>query len=127
MRPRRPGRNRPTTKQHDATDRQILRLHQVMVDKLLADPSGLPAIYQRLEQRYHAGQLRHSGYIHWHSILDCIDQPELFRRELLDEGERMRKLRRRTILTGILTEQERLELLYAGSDDANHQAIDANS
>lgn len=91
-----------------------------MVNKLLADPSHLPALYQRLEQRYQAGQLRHSGYIHWHSILDCIDQPELFRRELLDDGERMRKLRRRTILTGILTEQERLQLLYA-ADDAESQ------
>ena len=92
-----------------------------MVDKLLADPSQLPALYQRLEQRYQAGQLRHSGYIHWHSILDCIDQPELFRRELLDDGERMRKLRRRTILTGILTEQERLQLLYAADDGENQQ------
>ena len=89
-----------------------------MVDKLLANQALLPAIYQRLEQRYQAGQLRHSGYIHWHSILDCIEQPEMFRRELLDEGERMRKLRRRTILTGILTEQERLELLYAIDSDA---------
>lgn len=83
-----------------------------MVAKLLADPSCLPELYHRLEQRYQAGQLRHSGYIHWHSILDCIDQPDLFRRELLDEGDRMRKLRRRTILTGILTEQERIALLY---------------
>lgn len=127
MRPRRPGRNRPVSKQHDATDKQILRLHQAMVDKLLANQALLPAIYQRLEQRYQAGQLRHSGYIHWHSILDCIEQPEMFRRELLDEGERMRELRRRTILTGILTEQERLELLYAGPSDSNNQVIDDNS
>ncbi|MDX1536456.1 hypothetical protein [Arsukibacterium sp.] len=112
MKPRRTGRNRPVSKQLDAADQQILRLHQAMVDKLLADRCGLPAIYQRLEQRYQAGQLRHSAYIHWHSILDCIDQPELFRRELLDDGERMRKLRRRTILSGILTEQERIALLY---------------
>ncbi|MDX1676723.1 hypothetical protein [Arsukibacterium sp.] len=116
MKPRSALRNRPVSKQLDAADQQILRLHQAMVDKLLADSSGLPAIYQRLEQRYQAGQLRHSGYIHWHSILDCIDQPALFRRELLDNGERMRKLRRRTILTGILTEQERLSLLYPSPD-----------
>jgi hypothetical protein len=83
-----------------------------MVAKLLAEPARVAEIYQRLEQRYQAGQIRHSGYIHWHSILDCIDQPQLFQRELLDDGERMRKLRRRTILTGILTEQERIALLY---------------
>ncbi|MAD77494.1 MAG: hypothetical protein CML20_22450 [Rheinheimera sp.] len=112
MRPRRTRLNRVRTKAHDATDKHILVLHQAMVAKLLAEPSRVTAVYQRLEQRYQAGQLRHSAYIHWHSILDCIDQPELFQRELLDEGERMCKLRRRTILTGILTEQERLALLY---------------
>ncbi len=112
MRPRKPRRHRASNKAHDATDKQILLLHQAMVDKLLADPQQVANIYQRLEQRYQAGQLRHSAYIHWHSILDCIDQPEVFRRELLDEGERMGKLRRRTILTGILTEQERIALLY---------------
>tara|TARA_R100001443_G_scaffold42209_2_gene55484 strand:- start:7161 stop:7508 length:348 start_codon:yes stop_codon:yes gene_type:complete len=115
VRPRRTRLNRPTTKAHDATDKQILRLHQAIVAKLLAEPSRIADIYQRLEQRYQAGQLRHSAYIHWHSILDCIDQPELFQREVLDEGERMCKLRRRTILTGILTEQERIELLYGVS------------
>ncbi|KKO45824.1 hypothetical protein WG68_08940 [Arsukibacterium ikkense] len=112
MRPRRPRHNRATTKARDATDQHILRLHLAMVDKLLADPTPLTHLYQVLEQRYQAGQLRHSAYIHWHSILDCIDQPEIFRRELLDQAERMCKLRRRTILVGILTEQERIALLY---------------
>ncbi|GAB2922686.1 hypothetical protein GCM10027181_22440 [Rheinheimera gaetbuli] len=82
-----------------------------MADKLLAEPWRITDIRHTLERRYEAGQLKHSGYIHWHSILECIDQPELFLAALLDTGERMSKLRRRTVLVGILTEPERLALL----------------
>ena len=82
-----------------------------MAEKLLAEPWRINQIRQTLERRYQGGQLKHSGYIHWHSILDCIDQPELFLSALLDDGERMSKLRRRTVLVGILTEPERLALL----------------
>ena len=96
-----------------AADQHILQLHKVMAEKLLAEPWRVADVRQRLEQRYQAGQIRHSGYIHWHSILDCIDDPAMFRRELLDSGERMTKLRRRTVLVGILTEQERSAALQA--------------
>lgn len=87
-----------------------------MADKLLAEPWRIADIRQTLERRYQAGQLKHSGYIHWHSILDCIDQPELFLSALLDNGERMSKLRRRTVLVGILTEQERQALLWEAQE-----------
>ena len=84
------------------------------MDCITFTPDGEEAdVRQRLEQRYQAGQIRHSGYIHWHSILDCVDDPALFRRELLDSGERMTKLRRRTVLVGILTEAERSAALQA--------------
>lgn len=98
-----------------AADQHILQLHKVMAEKLLAEPWRIADVRQTLEQRYQAGQIRHSGYIHWHSILDCIDDPALFRRELLDSGERMTKLRRRTVLVGILTEQERSAALQAAT------------
>lgn len=104
-------RRRTLTKQSAATDSQILRLHSAMADKLLAQPELVSQVLQTLEQRYHAGLLRHSSYIHWYSILDCITQPQLFKAALLDNGERMRKLRRRTVLVGILTEAERMSLL----------------
>lgn len=104
-------RKRTLTKQSAATDAQILRLHSVMAEKVLADPTLLTRIRQTLEQRYQAKLLRHSSYIHWYSILDCIDNPELFKAALLDNGERMRKYRRRTIFTGVLTEAERQALL----------------
>ena len=85
-----------------------------MADKLLAEPERLQHVFNTLEQRYQAGILRHSGYIHWYSILDCFNQPEVFRAALLDSGERMCKLRRRTVLVGILTEDERQALLMEG-------------
>ena len=97
-----------------AADQHILQLHKVMAEKLLAEPWRIADVRQRLEQRYQAGQIRHSGYIHWHSILDCIDQPDLFLAALLDSGERMNKLRRRTVLVGILTEDERQAILVEG-------------
>ncbi|MDP2713757.1 hypothetical protein [Rheinheimera sp.] len=104
-------RRRTLTKQSAATDAQILRLHSAMADKLLAEPERLAQVLNTLEQRYQTGLLRHSGYIHWFSILDCINQPELFKSALLDNGERMNKLRRRTVLVGILTEDERQAIL----------------
>lgn len=105
------ARTRVMSKAAVATDQQILLWHQAMADKLLAEPWRVAEVRQRLEQRYQAGLLKHSGYIHWHSILDCIDEPELFRAALLDTGRRMNKLRRRTVLVGILTEQERAALI----------------
>ncbi|NRQ41390.1 hypothetical protein HRH59_02230 [Rheinheimera sp. YQF-2] len=104
-------RRRSVSKAATATDKHILHLHRAMAGKLLAEPWRITDIRQTLERRYQAGQLKHSGYIHWNSILDCIDQPELFLSALLDNGERMCKLRRRTVLVGILTEPERLALL----------------
>ncbi|MBZ9610438.1 hypothetical protein [Rheinheimera maricola] len=109
--PRPQLRRRTVSKPAAATDKHILHLHRAMADKLLAEPWRITDIRQTLERRYQAGQIRHSGYIHWYSILDCIDQPELFKAALLDGGERMSKLRRRTVLVGLLTEPERLALL----------------
>ena len=103
-------RNRQQPKTADAIDKQILALHCAMADKLLAHPALLAQAQQTLEQRYQAGQLRHSAYIHWYAILDSIDTPALFREELLRDDDRMRKLRRRTVLVGILTEQERQQV-----------------
>jgi hypothetical protein len=108
---RRRNKQRTTSKSTEAADWQIQALHQAMADKLLAEPERLADIKLKLEQRYQAGQLRHSGYIHWHSVLDTIDEPQLFRQELLSNDARMRKLRRRTILVGVLTEAERQQVL----------------
>ncbi|WP_333608021.1 hypothetical protein [Arsukibacterium sp.] len=120
-RPHRTKRNLP--RQSNGTDITIWLLHQAMATKLLANPLQLIPIQQRLEQRYQAGQIKHSGYIHWHCILAAIDKPELFRRELLDKGERMTKLRRRTILVGLLSEPERAAIVYRTEPDIRVQPV----
>ena len=123
---RTPRKPRQLSKSAEAVDVQIQALHQAIADKLLAQPIRIDAVRQKLEQRYHAGQLRHSAYIHWHCILDASDDPQLFRRELLSDDERMRKLRRRTIMVGILTEYERKQVLSAlalGVDIRSHNSF----
>jgi len=43
--------------------------------------------------------------------IGLIQEAEKFKSALLEDSESMRKLRRKTLLTGILTEQERQQLL----------------
>lgn len=104
-------RNKIRTRKSVANDAQILHLHKAMATKLLNQPALVTNIRHVIEQRYQCGQLKHSGYIHWHSIFDCFEQPDLFRNSLLENSERMRKLRQRTVLVGVLTEEERVGLL----------------
>ena len=104
---------RYATASNEAVDKQILALHKAIAEKLLAEPELKQQVLSTLEQRYQAGQLRHSAYIHWFSLLDQLNQPEVFLSELLSDSERMRKLRRRTIFVGILTEHERQAVLQA--------------
>lgn len=112
MKPQRSRCKRYATANNDAVDKQILALHKAMADKLLAEPTLRQQILHTLEMRYQSGQLRYSAYIHWFSILDQLNHPEVFLAELLSDSERMRKLRRRTIMVGILTESERQAVLY---------------
>ncbi|HSG53511.1 MAG TPA: hypothetical protein VLA40_15500 [Rheinheimera sp.] len=111
MKPQRHRPKRYATANNEAVDKQILALHQAIALKLFAEPALKQQVLNTLEQRYQAGQLRHSAYIHWFSLLDQLNQPEVFLSELLSDSERMRKLRRRTILVGILTEAERQAVL----------------
>ena len=107
----RPPRNRLRTKAQQHSDWQLLQLHQLMAEKLLAEPSLIPPILEKLELRYQTGLIKHWGYIRWHSILTMAHEPDLFKRALLEDSDSMRRLRRKTLLTGILTEQERDSLL----------------
>ena len=92
-------------------DKQILALHVAMVDKLLANPSLIEQVKEQLEQRNQAGRIRYSEYINWFSIIDLFEQPETFKKEVLQDTPFMRKCRRNTPLVGIITESERQEAL----------------
>jgi hypothetical protein len=47
----------------------------------------------------------------WKSILETVNQPDVFKALLLAEDERTANLRRETIFTGVLTEEERISAL----------------
>lgn len=94
-------------------DQQIWQLHQAMVEKMLQQPDHANRLLQQLENRYQQGQLRHAPYLFWSSCLLQIDQPDLFRQAVLSNQPQAIKYRRRTALTGVLTEHERQAVLFA--------------
>jgi hypothetical protein len=100
-------RDRPKTAQQDNIDKQILRLHQAMGEKLLADHQYIPQVEETIETRYESGKMRHGAYLFWSSLLEHIDEPSLFMQTLLEDSPQLKKYRRQTPLVGILTEQER--------------------
>jgi hypothetical protein len=102
---------RPPSRAQQHNDQQPLALHQLIAEKLLAQPDLALPLLEKLELRYQSGLIKHWGYIRWYSMLTQLDQPELFRRALLEDSESMRRLRRKTLLTGILTEDERQQVL----------------
>lgn len=110
MRPSRP-RIRNNTQQQN--DQLLLRLHHAMADKLLANPELAIPLLEKLELRYQTGLIKHWSYIRWHSLLTQLDNPDIFRQALLEESDSMRRLRRKTLLTGILSEQEREQILFS--------------
>ena len=95
----------------DRVNQRILALHQKMVDRILAHPTLLEPIKNTLEMRYKAKLMRYGSYMLWSSILETIDTPEDFRALVLADDTRTANLRRETIFTGILTEEERCAVL----------------
>lgn len=92
-------------------DRRILRLHYYIADKVLADHAHIDNAKITLESRYASGLMRYGSYMLWHSILETIDEPTLFKQLLLAEDSRTASLRRATIFTGVLSEEEREKAL----------------
>jgi len=92
-------------------DRQILVLHRAMVDKLLREKQLVPELLEKLEQRKAQGLLGYGSWLTWYSLLEQIEDDMAFRQGVLADPPRMRKLRRTTPLTGILTEEERQQAL----------------
>ncbi len=104
--------------QERQVDMQIWLLHQAMVNKLLAEPARLPALQAKLEQQLAAGQIRHGAYLFWSSAFALLAQPdvaqhELFRAAILSKEPSANKYRRRTVMVGLLTEEERQQALLA--------------
>lgn len=105
-------RVRKTSAKDQLIDRQILVIHAAIVNKLLRHPELIPELQQSLEQKREQGRLGYGAYITWYSLLQLYDSaPESFRRGVLEDSDKMRRLRRKTPLVGILTEEERQQAL----------------
>lgn len=103
---------KPRGQSQQVQDAQILRLHQKIVQKIELEPDLCAKVQQCLEQRLAAGQIRHGEYLYWSCLLLEVHQQEQFRQGVLSMEPRICKYRRRTPFVGILTEQERQQILY---------------
>lgn len=92
-------------------DRQILVLHRAMGEKLLACPELQNNVIETIERRYANGQLRHGAYVIWSCLMETINDEQVFLANLLADTPQMQKLRRRTPFIGVLTEDERQQVL----------------
>lgn len=102
---------RPRKQRRSEVNQRIRKLHEAIADKVLANPDLLDGIEAKLEQRYESKMMRYGSYMLWRSILETVNQPDVFKALLLAEDERTANLRRETIFTGVLTEEERTSAL----------------
>lgn len=89
-------------------DHQILCLHAAMAKKCFANPDLFSEIEARIEIRYAAKQMNYGTYLTWLSILELKDKPTQFNKALLEKSVKMRNMRRATVFTQVLTEEERV-------------------
>lgn len=89
-----------------------------MADKVLAEPALFDHVQQVLEQRYAQKLMRYGCYMLWHSVLELRHDPEAFKAQLLSDDERWQLLRRSTIFTGVLNEEEREHALASSLTSA---------
>ncbi|MER2492951.1 hypothetical protein [Catenovulum sediminis] len=96
-------------------DRQIQAIHFAIAKKLLAHPKWVEFARDNIERKQKLGQLTYGAYLHWISTLDNIANEKLFVLGLTEYSAKLRKWRRQTPFTGILTEDERVKALEANS------------
>tara|TARA_R110002124_G_scaffold46738_2_gene139870 strand:- start:176 stop:547 length:372 start_codon:yes stop_codon:yes gene_type:complete len=89
-------------------DHQILCLHAAMSEKCFANPELFSEIEARIEMRYSAKQMSYGAYLTWLAILELKDKPTQFNEALLEKSVKMRNMRRATVFTQVLTEEERV-------------------
>ncbi|MFT2092952.1 hypothetical protein [Paraglaciecola sp. 2405UD69-4] len=105
------NRERSQSAQQKNIDKQILCLHKAMAEKIMANHDFIPKIQQTIEARYESGKMRHGAYLFWSTLLEYVDEPEIFTSQLLDESPQITKYRRQTVFVGVLTEDERQSAL----------------
>ena len=94
-------------------DNQVLVLHKAMAEKLINQPQLAQKVSAKIGERYAYGKMHHGAYLTWTAIVESVTQPDVFLNALLEDSPRMRKLRRKSPLVGLLTEEERQHALDA--------------
>jgi len=92
-------------------DHQILCLHAAMAEKCFANPDLFSEIEAKIEMRYAAKQMNYAAYLTWLSILELQDKPAQFKAALLEKTVKMRNMRRATVFTQLLSEEERVNVI----------------
>lgn len=98
---------RPRKQRRSDVNERIKKIHSVIADKLLSHPELFEHAEQTLEARYQNKMMRYGSYLMWKGIIESRDEPTVFKALLLADDERTANLRRETIFTGILSEEER--------------------
>ena len=99
----------------DYIDKQVWVIHAAIVDKLLSNPEMIEQVKETLENRRETGKIGYGEYITWLSIIEVSDQPDLFKRAILENSGKMKRYRRKTPLVNILTEEEREKAITNGA------------
>lgn len=100
-------RDRPKNAQQENIDKQILCLHEAMAEKLISNHSYIPQVLETISSRYESGKMAYGSYLFWTSLMEYIDQPDIFLQTILEDSTIIQKYRRQTPFVGILTETER--------------------
>jgi hypothetical protein len=100
-------RVRPKNAQQENIDKQILCLHKAMAEKLLANHNYIPQVIETISTRYESGKMGYGGFMFWTSLMEYIDQPDIFMQTILENSLTTKQYLRQTPFVGILTEAER--------------------
>lgn len=98
---------RPRKQHRSDVNERIKKIHCAIADKLISHPALFAQAEQTLEARYQNKMMRYGSYLMWKGIIEARDEPAVFKALLLADDERTANLRRETIFTGILSEEER--------------------
>ena len=104
---------RPRKQHRSDVNERIKKIHCAIADKLISHPALFAQAEQTLEARYQNKMMRYGSYLMWKGIIEARDEPAVFKALLLADDERTANLRRETIFTGILSEEERATI-FAG-------------
>ncbi|WP_334057944.1 hypothetical protein [Alteromonas sp. S005] len=102
---------RPRKQRRSDVNERIKKIHNAIANKLLSHPELFEQAEHTLETRYQNKMMRYGSYLQWKGIIEARNEPDVFKALLLADDERTANLRRETIFTGILSEEEREQLL----------------